>query len=89
VQLIVTVKLMEDIPLCYGSIERIIAFQSNTNYILNQIRRLHVLGYVNNSPSGLVYKIMIDHCISCCLSCITGLLMDHFINPLHVAYVSG
>jgi len=43
VQLIVIVKLMEDIPLCDGSIEGIIKFLSNTNYILNQIRRLHVL----------------------------------------------
>jgi len=64
VQLIVTVKLMEDITLCYGSIERIITFQSNTNYILNQIRRLHVLGYITNSPPGLVYKTMMYHCIS-------------------------
>ena len=63
-QLIVIVKLMEDIPLCYGSIERIIKFQSNTNYILNQVRRLHISGYITISLSGLVYKTMIYHCIS-------------------------
>jgi len=64
VQLIVTVKLMEDIPLCDGSIERIITFQSNTNYILNHIHRLHVLGYINISPPGLLYKTMIHNCLS-------------------------
>ena len=63
-QLIVTVKLMEDIPLCYGSIERIITFQSNTNYILNHIHRLHVLGYINISPPVLLYKTMTHNCLS-------------------------
>lgn len=63
-QLIFIVKLMEDIPLCYGSIERIIKFQTNTNYILIRIRRLHVFGYIIISPSGLLYKTIIYHCIS-------------------------
>ena len=57
-------KLTEDILLCDGSVDRIIKFQSNTNYILSQVRRLHVSGYIIISPSGLVYKTMIYHYIS-------------------------
>jgi hypothetical protein len=33
-------KLIDHIPLCYASIKRIIKFQLNTTYILNQIYRL-------------------------------------------------
>jgi hypothetical protein len=76
VQLIVIVKLMEDIRLCYGSVERIIQFQSNKNYILNQI---HVSDYINVSPSGLVYKTMIYNCISL-LSALYNRLFNGLIN---------